>query len=163
MRQNQHREGSLDGYIYRVRSRIKDYKRSPSQTLLLAFAVLFFFGLFCFIYQLEQFWHPLDGGSNPGIYVEININRSKVIDLKSSSGFTGRWERGSDPSDTVRRLQKHLNESFQKKQLLVALMKKTELAPTKVYFKIGNNLTYGDFAPLLYALQRAKIDHYALL
>ena len=153
----------LNAIFKRAQRRIATASTPPIKAIVLGFFVLFFFGLITFTDQLNHYWNVHQQSGRNSILIKIISDKSNIISVSSSTGFFGRWERGSDPLETVLRLEKHINELVFKHQFVISLMKKPDLSPTTVVFKLGKNLHYSDFSPLLTALRGASIDNYSLL
>ncbi len=145
------------------RRRLRQLHKPPVMLVLVGFFILFYFGLLCFTDQLGHFWATQEAWERKSVLIKLDSHSPNFVSIESSTGFNGRWERGADASDTIRRLSAHLNKVILQNQLIVGLMKKEDLSSTKVLIKLGPLVNYGDFKPILSALQNARVDHYGML
>jgi len=155
--------GSLEKFFDHSKQRLISYRRPPVRAILIGFFTMFFVGFFCFADQLDHFWATQLTWDRQSVLIVMENNNSKIIQIKSSTGFVGRWERGSDPTDTMLRLKDHLLNVIATNQFLSGVIKKSDLSPTTVLVRLSPKVNYGDFAPMLTALQNAGIDKYGFL
>ena len=163
MGRNNFTYGTLDAYFAHAKKKLISYRRPPIRAVFISFFLLFFIGFFCFVDQLNHFWTTQMSWDRQSVLISMENVNSKVIQIKSSSGFIGRWERGSDPSDTMLRLKDHLQGVIATNHFLSGVIKKSDLSPTTVLVRLAPKVHYGDFSPLLTALQSAGVDKYGFL